>query len=152
MPNVTREPLAERASRALFRCFKETGRVPSAISYRTWRDTIPVEDRRDIPSSSAIVPYVWSSWNDARAAAGISEWRAGETFNGPRPRWTREQCMEWVVKWLNADSGSSLTTFTAWIDGLREAGEPAPSVSTIRLRLGMPWSMIMAEAQEHRSV
>lgn len=152
MPNVTRTPLSERASQSLLRCFQETGRIPSAISYRAWRDAIPVEDRKDIPSSSSIVPMVWRSWNDARAAAGISEWHAGETFNGPKPRWTREDCLDWVAKWLDSDSGTSLAAFTAWIDKLRVAGDKTvPSVSTIRLRLRMPWSEIVSTAQERRS-
>src|SRR6188768_4185153 len=108
MPNMTRAPLEERASSSLFRCFQETGRVPSAISYRAWRAAIPIEDRKDIPSSSSIVPMVWSSWNDARAAAGISEWRSEETFNGPKPKWTEDDCLDWVVKWMDSGAGTSL--------------------------------------------
>lgn len=156
MPDLTRDPLIERAKRSLLRCFQETGRVPSAISYRSWRASIPEENRRDIPSSSSIVPMVWRTWNDARAASGVSEWRTEETFNGPKPKWTNEDCLTWVARWLDSGAGTSLAACTVWIDKMREKEVdpilgPVPSVSTIRLRLGMPWSEIVAAAQERRS-
>lgn len=130
--------------------------MPSAISYRAWRASIPLEERGDIPSSSSIVPMVWRTWNDARAAAGISEWRSEETFNGPRPKWSDDDCINWVVRWMESGSGSSLAAFSSWIDKQRMIADPAagpvPSVSTIRLRLSLPWSGIVAAAREHRGL
>lgn len=154
MPDVLREPLIERAKRSLLRCFHETGRIPSAASYRNWRDSLPEGDRKSVPSSSSVVPMAWRTWNDARAAAGIAELRTEEAFNGPKPKWTNDDCLDWVAKWLNSGSGTSLAACTAWIDKMRAVDDPGigpvPSVSTIRLRLKKPWSAIVVAAEERR--
>lgn len=118
------------------------------MSYRAWRDAIPPEDRKGIPSSTALVPYTWRTWNEARFAAGISEEQAAKSLNGPKPKWTVDECVDWVVQWVRSGEGTSLAAFTTWVDAKRDAGENAPSVATIRLRVGKPWSKIVAEAKE----
>lgn len=152
MPHDTlEESLEARAVRSLRKCLEETGQVPSAVSYRAWRDLIPPADRKGIPSSTAIVPYSWRTWNEARVAAGISEEQAARSLNGPKPKWTADECLDWVVQWVHSGEGKSLAAFTQWIDARRKEGKRAPSVATIRLRIGRPWSQIVAEAQGRAS-
>jgi hypothetical protein len=117
------------------------------MSYRAWRDEIPPEDRGNVPSSTAIVPYTWRTWSEARIASGISEEQAAKSLNGPKPKWTVDECIDWVVQWIHSGEGTSLAAFTTWIDAKRKAGERAPSVATVRLRVRKPWSQIVAEAK-----
>lgn len=122
------------------------------MSYRAWREQIPQSDRKGIPSATALVPYTWRSWSEARVAAGIDIGPVTESPNGPRPKWSVDDCYDWVVKWLHSDRGKTLAAFTDWIDSERRGGEPAPSAATIRLRIGRPWSEIVAEARGRSDV
>jgi hypothetical protein len=95
---------------------------------------------------TSVVPLAYSSWAEARRAAGLEELRQTGIPRGPKPSWEPETCLEWVHRWQASDTGTSLVAFNQWLAEQRRAGISAPSASTIRLRLRMPWSTIMEKA------
>jgi len=141
------EDLPVRVVLALVACRDSIGQVPTAKKYERWRYTLPLDERQRMPSLTAIVPIAYQTWNDAREAAGIGSVEFPRISHGPTPRWTTEQCVALLREWLAGGGSGTIAGFIVWVDGQRDAGRNVPSVSTIRLRLRMPWSDIVATAK-----
>jgi alkanesulfonate monooxygenase SsuD/methylene tetrahydromethanopterin reductase-like flavin-dependent oxidoreductase (luciferase family) len=143
------EDLPDRVAAALLACEKDIGQPPTAKKYQIWREARPADQRDKYPSLTSIVPIAYPTWQDARDAAGLGVPLMRSKSNGPDPRWDAEACLQFVVEWLADDeAGTSLAGFADWVAKQRKAGRDVPSVSTIRLRLRLPWSVIKATAGE----
>lgn len=140
-------PLQQRVHAALRRCATDTGRLPNSQVYDDWRKALPEEERRSLPSLTAVIPMAYQTWAAAREAAGLPSGLATRRPGTVPQRWDINACREWVLKWQASDTGTSLQAFTTWLDAQRAAGQDAPSVSTIRFRFNVPWSRIVATAQ-----
>lgn len=138
--------LPERVATALTACREETGLPPTAKRYYEWRRGLPEEERTRIPSLTAVVPMAYPSWEQARAAAGVSSSGRKRTTHGPTPKWSEQECLALVTEWLANGGSGTLAAFTIWIDEQRASSRAVPSVSTIRLRLRLPWQAIREEA------
>lgn len=138
--------LPDRAAQALAACADSIGSPPTAKKYQQWRLSLPEDQREQVPSLTSIVPIAYPSWGAARLAAGVDSPDAKPGSHGPHPKWTREDCLAVVARWMEQEGTGSLAAFTVWIDAQRAAGGNVPSVSTIRLRLRMPWSGIVEAA------
>lgn len=138
--------LPGRVMSALTACRAATGLPPTAKRYYQWRQELPDDERNQIPSLTAVVPIAYPSWEEARAAAGVGSSGVRRASHGPTPKWSQEQCFALVEEWLSDGGSGTLAAFTEWIDTQRDQGHAIPSVSTIRLRLRMPWRVIRDEA------
>lgn len=135
--------LEERVVDALRACHRDTGRPPTSGRYKAWR----AGSGPGLPSMTAVVPLAYPTWAAARAAAGVPEPNGGDGRRGPEPTWTAEECLAWVREWLAGDGPESLAAFERWLAAQRAADRPAPSASTVRLRLRLPWSGIVERAR-----
>lgn len=141
------EDLPARAVRALVACRETTGALPTARRYQQWRTSLAPGERERAPSLTAIVPIAYPSWGAARIAAGMDGRTSSPGRHGPRPQWSEQACLDVVARWLaDPRGGTSLNAFSLWVDRRRAEGDAIPSVSTVRLRLRMPWSGIVAAA------
>lgn len=138
--------LPERVTSALAACHEATGMPPTAKRYHQWRNELSVEERDRVPSLTSVVPIAYPSWEDAREAAGVGSSGVRRASHGPTPRWSQDECLDFVGEWLAGGGSGTLAAFTAWIDRCRGEGRAVPSVSTIRLRLRAPWQVIRDEA------
>lgn len=145
------DDLPGRVAAALLACEKDIGQPPTAKKYQIWRSSQPLRERDAYPSLTAIVPIAYPTWQSARDAAGLGVPPMRSKSHGPEPRWTSEECLRFVIEWEEDEgAGASLAGFQDWVAEQRGKGRDLPSVSTIRLRLRLPWSEIKRAARELR--
>lgn len=137
--------LPDRVVAALARCYSETGSIPTARRYEMWRSQLLGDERP--PSLTAVVPIAYPTWESARRAAGIEGTDNHHSTHGPVPKWSTEECIGLVREWLEGGGQGTIAAFTVWVDEQRMSGRRVPSTSTVRLRLRLPWSEIVAAAR-----
>lgn len=142
------EDLPERVAFALVSCYNVIGTPPTAKRYELWRKQLPEDERHLMPSLTSICPIAYPTWEDARKAAGVGSGGVKKTSHGPTPRWTAEQCIDLVREWLAGGGSGTIAAFSVWVEEQRRAGRDLPSVSTVRLRMRLPWSDITASAEQ----
>jgi hypothetical protein len=145
-----RVPIQDRVVTALLECRDALQVEPTAALYKEWRETLDAEERTAAPSLTAVCPIAFPSWPAARKAAGMMERVSPIGARGPKPVWSYNDCVALVQRWIKETDGpTTFAGFNMWVDDHRRKGEPIPSVSTVRLRLRLPWSGILNLASQN---
>jgi hypothetical protein len=147
--------LADRVATALRTCRDTIGTEPTATTYGEWRKALPPDIRATVPSLTSVCPIAFATWRDAREAAGITggKDRSLPVGRGPKPVWSAEDCIDTVREWLlKSDGPKTFAGYSSWVEQRRAEGDMIPSVSTVRLRLRLPWSGIVALAEPESGV